>query len=137
MSSLITGIKKHKKKIYYFLISGFTFLSILLVFLLHWTSSDIRAACKEAQEEFSGDCVESLLSYLQSNQHTFKEKNHAIWALGSIGDERAVPVLRKYLTGKDCEKPCRTDLYICQYGLKKAIKHCQGLNVMKHVWRWI
>ncbi|MCI0495537.1 hypothetical protein L0Z72_11075 [candidate division KSB1 bacterium] len=82
----------------------------------------MKSVCQTAQVEFGGDCVEALLSYIESDSHSFKEKNHAIWAIEQFGDRRAIPVLEKLYTGKPCEKPCQTDKYICQYGLEKAIR---------------
>ena len=54
------------------------------------------------------------------------EKNGVIWALGQIGDHRALPVLEEFYTGKPCEKPCRRNQSICQRGVTRAIKNCKG-----------
>jgi HEAT repeat protein len=126
-----------KKFFVYGLTICFTLLFILLLITLHWTSSDVRATCKKAQQQFEGDCVEALIAYLQSDSLSFKEQNHVIWALGEIGDKRALPVLQKLYTGKPCLKPCDSSKYICQYGIKKAIRGCKGFNVVRYVWQWI
>jgi len=126
-----------KKIILYGLPIGFTVLLILFVITLHWISSDVRAICKQAQQKYEGDCVEALIAYLEKEPLTFKEKNDVIWALGEIGDKRAIPALQRLYTGKPCPKPCDSSKYICQYGIKKAIRGCKGLNVVRYVWRWI
>ncbi len=105
---------------------------------LHWISSDVRAACREARQEFGGDCVDALIAYVNSDQHTFEERNQAIWALGEIGDKRALPALEKMLrTEKLCPSPCNVRTCMCQYSVEKAIRLCEGLNIARWVWRWI
>jgi len=105
---------------------------------MHWISSDVRAACHEARQEFEGDCVEALVAYASSDQHTFEERNSAIWALGEIGDKRALPVLEKLLYMESlCSSPCNVSTCMCQYSVEKAIRLCEGLNIARWVWRWI
>lgn len=126
-----------KKLILYGIPIGFAVLFILFVITLHWISSDVRAICKKTQQKYEGDRVEALIAYLEKEPLTFKEKNNVIWALGEIGDKRAIPTLQKLYTGKPCPKPCDSSKYICQYGIKKAIRGCKGFNVVRYVWRWI
>ena len=126
-----------KKLIFYGLPIGSAVLLILFLITLHWISSEVRAICKKAQQQFEGDCVEALAAYLESDKLSSKEKNQVIWALGEIGDKRALPALKKLYTGDNCHKPCDTSKYICQYGIEKAIRNCKGFNVVRHVWQWI
>ena len=42
-----------------------------------------------ATQEYSGDRVEALIAYLQSEEHSLRNRNRAVWALGQIGDDRA------------------------------------------------
>ena len=112
--------------------------ALVLWLTMHWISSDVRAACHEARQEFEGDCVEALAAYASSDQRFFEERNDAIWALGEIGDRRAVPALQELLhTANPCESPCNVRKCICQYSLEKAIRLCEGLNIARWVWRWI
>jgi hypothetical protein len=90
----------------------------------------VQTMCEEAQSEFSGDCVEALIAYIESDHHSFKEKNQAIWAIGNFGDERALPTLQKLSTGDPCPKPCGKETYICQYGLEKAIRFSKGGSIL-------
>jgi len=85
----------------------------------------VKTRCAEAQEEFGGDCVQALVAVLQSDHHSCLEKNRAVWALGQLADERALPALRDLQTGVPCERPCRRDLHLCQYEIDKAIKWCE------------
>jgi len=111
---------------------------ITSITILHWISTNVRTMCKKAQSEYAGECVETLTQVLESESISFKEKNRVIWALGRIGDQRALPTLKKFDTGKPCPmKPCPGDSYICQYELKNAIDGCEKFNIIKYCWRWI
>jgi hypothetical protein len=111
-------------------------LLILFVLSLHWISTDVRATCKKAQQ-FEGDYIEALIAALESDRLNYKEKNQFIWALGEIGDKRALPILHKLFTGEPCPKMCDSNKNICQYGIKKAIRGCKGFNFVRYLWRWI
>lgn len=108
-----------------------------LLVALHLIGSDVRATCREATDEFGGDCVAGLVSYVQSGHHSFQERNQAIWALGEIGDPRALPVLRELLDGDLIGTPCDVTAGICRYSVEKAIALCEGINILRWTWRWI
>lgn len=97
--------------------------------------NDVSNHCQAAQREYGGDCVESLISLLQDESKGFRARNSAIWALGQLGDGRAIPVLQRYYTGGI---PARESLdqTISQYELKKAIQLASGgFNITAWVWR--
>jgi HEAT repeat protein len=72
--------------------------------------------------EYPGDRIEALMTYVESKNHSLRQRNRSVWALGQIGDKRALPVLEKYRTGK----PCDHDATLCQREVGKAIKLCRG-----------
>ena len=87
---------------------------------------------REAAKEFPGDQVESLMAFVESDRRTLAERNRAVWALGQLGDKRALPLLRKLYTGRECQH----DKYLCQHELRKAITACSGgFNAAAWVWR--
>lgn len=88
----------------------------------HDIKKDFNTWCAMAQaaHPHAGDDVDSLLAYVQSEAHTLQERNHAVWAIGQSRDSRALPVLEKYCTGRDCNH----DRELCQYELEKAIRLC-------------
>ena len=91
-----------------------------------WTIyKEVRSICQGAKEHFDGDEVEATIALLES-ETSFVVKNRAVWALGQIGDPRALPALQDQLTAIPCEKPCPKHKYVCQYGLETAIKNCSG-----------
>jgi len=76
----------------------------------------------EAMREFPGDEVEALMALVESERHTLAERNHAVNALGLIGDARALPLLERLYTGEECQH----DKFLCQHELRKAIDKCKG-----------
>jgi len=84
--------------------------------------SGVRAASEAALLERPGDRVLGLMAYVESPKHTLRERNRAVWALGQLRDARALPVLERYFTGRDCEH----GRVLCQYELRKAIHLCRG-----------
>jgi hypothetical protein len=106
---------------------GVAFLSVC------WTiGAGVRATGKGAILEHGGDRVTALMTYLESSSHSLPERNRAVWALGQLGDARALPVLQKYYTGK----PCDHGRMLCQRELKKAIQLCRGgMNLTAAFWR--
>jgi hypothetical protein len=55
-----------------------------------------------------------------------------VWALGHLGDARALPVLESHYTGG----PCDHSRLLCQRELEKAIRLSRGgLNLPALVWR--
>lgn len=92
---------------------------------------DVSQKCEIAQDRYEGDCVEALIAYIEDEDNSYRSRNSAIWALGQIGDGRALPVLDSYYTG---EIPDRESLdeTISQYELKKAINlTSEGFNITK------
>jgi len=96
--------------------------------------SSVRELAAVAQREHpqAGDDVTALIAYVDSPAHTLRDRNRAAWALGQLGDARALPVLEEQLTGK----PCAHDSALCQHELGKAIRLCRGApNVTAWMWR--
>jgi hypothetical protein len=115
-------LAKVKKVIFYG--SSICFAFLFVVYL--WACFDIRFSVKnisaEATQQYPGDRIEALISYVQSEDHSLRKRNLAVWAIGQIGDKRALPVLTQFYTGG----PCDHNHYLCQHELQKAIKLCQG-----------
>lgn len=124
-----------KQKIGYVLIIGFSIFLLFFVITCSWIGFDVKHQCKSAVSKYEKDCVESLIKTLDNNKESYQTRNSAIWALGQMGDVRALSVLKKYYTGKI---PSREPLNkgISQYELKKAIKLVEGgLNITAIFWR--
>jgi len=68
---------------------------------------------------YPGKGEEALINYLQNESNSTFDRTHvAIWTLGQINSEKALPLLKKY-TNKSCYG--NHDEYLCQYEVYKAI----------------
>ena len=111
-----------KRALCYGILICFALLVTAFVCLCLSMKSGIRRISALAMQEYSGDRVEALMAYVSSQDHTLRERNRAIWALGLIGDKRALPLLEKSWTGR----PCDHNTTLCQGEVGKAIKKCKG-----------
>ncbi len=86
--------------------------------------SGLDRCCRTAQaaHPHPGDDVAALLDYVQSDAHSLRERNEAVWALGQARDPRALPILKSHFTGE----PCDHAKCLCQGELSKAISLCEG-----------
>jgi len=110
----------------------------LFVFTLHDIFNDVRDISQQAQEQYTGDRVEALLALLESDQQSFLERNRAIWALGQLGDERALPLLRRLDTDEVQPKPWDRSHYIVQYTVEKAIDQIESdFTLTTWMYRWL
>jgi hypothetical protein len=66
--------------------------------------------------------VESLILRMRDIGCPMKDRNMAVWTLGRLAHEQALPALEREYTGQ----PCEHDKHLCQYELEKAILRCGG-----------
>ena len=105
-------------------------------FVLSWQiGRDVRATVSVATAEApgaSGDPVSALVAHVQEDANGLRERNRAIWALGQLGDPRALPLLEGLATRAACDH----DHELCQHGIEKAIAACRGgRNLPANLWR--
>jgi len=93
-------------------------------FLRLQIQSGLNHWCRTAQaaHPHPGDPIAALLDYVQSDAHSLRERNYAVWALGQARDVRALPVLENYVTGGPCDHAC----CLCQHELSKAVALCKS-----------
>jgi hypothetical protein len=113
-----------------------TLLTLCLMAALLWLGlkigSSVRTVAEEAMAQHAGDRVEALMAFVQSEDHTLQRRNRAVWALGQLGDPRALKLLESLRTGR----PCDHHSELCQRELHKAIALCRGgTNVSAWIWR--
>ena len=111
-----------KKVILYGTLSSLAFLLVAVVMICFSIRSGVKDISAEAASLYPGDRVEALIAYVDSKNDSLRQRDRAVWALGRIGDRRALPVLKQYYTGG----PCDHDNCLCQHELQKAIKLCEG-----------
>ncbi len=117
-----SGLANLKQAFGYGLLICFTLLSAAFVCICFSIRSSVKEISATAVGQYPGDRIEALVTYVDSRNHSLKQRNHAVWALGQIGDERALPTLEKFYTGG----PCDHESHLCERELQKAIKQCKG-----------
>jgi hypothetical protein len=136
MFNSMDTLKKVDKNLVGYII-GVGILLFLFIFLVTCTQIgyDVKKRCELAQSKYGGECVEALMSQVADESSQYG-KNSAIWALGQLGDERALPFLEKYDNGEPLPKREPWDEGISQYELRKAIKLLKsGFNISAFIWR--
>jgi PBS lyase HEAT-like repeat len=100
----------------------------------------VKEMCGTAARAYPGDKVEALMKFVKSDEHTYdahryRANNRAFWALGQLGDKRALPFLRDLLTGQ----PCDHETNLCQGEIQEAIQKLEsnGFNLPKVLWRGV
>ncbi|MCP4258935.1 MAG: hypothetical protein GY774_15740 [Planctomycetes bacterium] len=105
-----------------------------------WIELHVKKMCRMATQKYPGDKVEALMMFVNSKEtsyraHLYTANNHAFWALGQLGDKRALPFLNSLLTGEDCDH----ETNICQGEIKEAIDKLERdqFNLPKFLWRGV
>jgi hypothetical protein len=100
-----------------------------------WIGFDVKSQCQQARREYGGDCTEALIRLVEDDTRGFRVRNEAIWALGQLGDGRALPVLQQLYTGNIPPRE-PLDAGISQYELRKAVALTGGgQNPLALFWR--
>lgn len=129
------NLRSVKDKFLYLLAIGFGLFLLFFFITCTWIGYEVKNQCQSAEREYDGDCVESLIVLLEDENKNFRAKNDAIWALGQLGDSRALPILQGFYTG-DIPDREPLDEVVSQYELKKAINLAGGgVNISAFVWR--
>jgi len=118
-------------------IAGVGILLFFFVFFVTCTQIgyDVKKYCESAQGRYGGECVDALMSRVADDTDQYG-KNGAIWALGQLGDKKALPFLEKYDTGGPLPDREKWSEGISQYELRKAIRLLRsGFNLSAFVWR--
>jgi len=118
-----------KKKIL-ILVSGILGLILLgFIAIYIWIDIDVRKNIKTAQEMYPGTAEDALIAYLEDVANSPRDRSHvAIWTLGQIHSEKAMPVLQGLYLNDPEGKTCygRHDSVLCQYEIYKALKACES-----------
>jgi len=106
------------------LASVFVLFAVSAIAINGWIRSDVKKNIGIAQQKYPGTAEEALISFLLDEKNSFNDRTHiAIWTLGMLKSEKALPILRSYYKNDPKGLTChgKHDEMICQYGLYKAI----------------
>jgi hypothetical protein len=93
-----------------------------VLFHIHRSVREYSAVAQQAYPHPSDD-VAALSDLMNSDSHSLRDRNRAVWTLGRLCDAKALPALERAYTGGECDH----DQSLCQYELEKAIKLCGGV----------
>lgn len=104
------------------IILGVTFTSFFLTMYI-WIGLGIRERISNVKQQYPGTAEDALLAYLaDSTHHTPRERTDvAVWTLGQIRSQKALPVLKALYRNDPEGKSCHHNTELCQYELHKAI----------------
>jgi hypothetical protein len=100
-----------------------------------WIDRDVKKNITIAREIHPGTPEDALIAYLQDSTISPQIRTKvAVWTLGQIKSQKALPVLKGLYKNDPEGKTChgRHNIVICQYGLYKAIKSIESDWVLLH-----
>ena len=118
---LISSANKFKDLKRTIIITGTIVGALLFCFFLVmriWIGQGIKERISIAKQQYSGIAEDALIAYMEDSNHTPRERTDvAVWTLGQIRSQKALPLLKKLYTGE----PCHHNTELCQYEIHKAI----------------
>lgn len=113
------------------LVTGIGILVFLFFFLIsvNWIGYSVKSRCQAAQKQYEGNCIEALIYFTQDENNSFEDRNSAVWALGQLADERALPFLKNIDQTSFKTIPCKLSEHLCHYEIEKAIRWCTEGNI--------
>lgn len=113
------------------LIFGGILLALFLGFvgIYIWIDIGVRNNIKTAKAKYPGNAEDALIAYLLDTTNAPEDRTHlAIWTLGQIHSEKAIPMLNGMYKidpeGNTCRG--RHDSVLCQYAIYKALNACNS-----------
>lgn len=126
----MVGILKNRWR----LLVGLALGGLMVAFLgvSFFIGHQVQDVVDQALAATPGDPVTALLVVAQSSTAPLDDRNSAVWALGQLGDQRALPELEALKANANCDHQSQ----LCEYGLTKAIELCRGAtNLGALLWR--
>ena len=117
-------------------------ISCITVFVLYGAGArliftGVQQYTHQAQAAYGGDAAGALIALVEDENASFEARNSAIWALGQLGDERALPALTQLDTDEEQSAPYDSTAYIVQYSLDKAIKQIGRFSTVRWMYRFL
>jgi hypothetical protein len=113
-----------KRKIIIISASLLTLLFIGFMAIYIWIDLDVKKNIKTAKEKYPGNTEDALIAYLLDTTNSPQNRsNIAIWTLGQIHSEKALPILKELYKNDPEGKTChgKHNSVLCQYEIYKAI----------------
>jgi len=112
----------------FLLISGIGVTALIITgssTLYIWIGSSVKENIAFAQARYPGAAEDALLALLQDDDALTNDKTHiAVWTLGQIKSEKALPLLKELYRDDPEGETCfgKHNEMICQYEIYKALE---------------
>lgn len=106
-----------------------------LLVLNIWMGHSVKEHIQLAQHKYPGIAEDALISFLLDEGNTPTESTpKAIWTLGQIRSEKALPVLQDLYKDDPKGKTCygKHDVELCQYEIHKAIVAIERRGIISY-----
>jgi hypothetical protein len=99
-----------------------TLLFCFILVMRIWIGQGIRERINIAKQQYSGIAEDALIAYLSDSTHSPRERSDvAVWTLGQIKSQKALPILKRLYKNDPEGKTCHHNTELCQYEIHKAI----------------
>lgn len=113
------------KRILIIFVSSILILFICFVLACNlWIGNTVKKNIEIAEKKYPGTAEDALIAYLLDSINAPRDRTQiAIWTLGQIQSEKAIPVLNELYKNDPDGKTCsgKHDSVICQYEIYKAL----------------
>ena len=113
------------KRILIILGAGIVIAFICFVLVVNlWIGYTVKENIEIAKNKYPGTAEDALIAYLLDATNSPRDRTHiAIWTLGQIQSEKAIPVLNELYKNDPDGKTCsgKHDSVVCQYEIYKAL----------------
>ena len=113
------------KRILIILGAGIVIAFICFVLVVNlWIGNTVKENIEIAKNKYPGTAEDALIAYLLDATNSPRDRTHiAIWTLGQIQSEKAIPVLNELYKNDPEGKTCsgKHDSVLCQYEIYKAL----------------
>lgn len=119
-----------KKKIQLIIGLIFIIFIFLLLVVTYKVENQVQETCKMAISVYPGDKIQALINVIKNENTCTKDKPRALWALGQLGDRKALSYLLDNFDGIEETDIC---IYEAQFAIEK-IKN-ETFNLPAFLWR--
>jgi hypothetical protein len=119
-----------KRKIKLIISLFFIIFIIVLLVVTYKVESQVQETCKMAVSVYPGDNIQALINVIKNENTCTRDKSKALWALGQLGDKKALPYLIENFNGIEETDIC---IYEAQFAIEK-IKN-ESFNLPGFLWR--
>ena len=113
----------------------FLICSLGFVSLLYRIKKDEDNNIQLAENQYQAEGEDALISYLEDEKNSYFDRTHiAIWTLGRIRSQKALPVLKKYYLNDPEGQSCKGKHHekLCQYEINKAVNAIEKGPLLSH-----